>query len=72
MSPGLNGRGPRPQSPGPRFQGPPTGRPQSPNGMNPRQQMSPSGPGAMYPQSQRQGPPTTKPVERKPVPGQAY
>ncbi|OAA61337.1 SH3 domain protein [Cordyceps fumosorosea ARSEF 2679] len=57
----------RPQSPGPRYQGPPSGRPQSPSGMNPRP-MGPSGPSPMNPApaSPSQAP------QRKPVPGQAY
>lgn len=66
--PGPMSPGPRPQSPGPRYQGPPNGRPQSPNGMNPRP-MGASGPSPMNPAPSS---PQGKPVERKPVPGQAY
>ncbi|KAI0469580.1 hypothetical protein F4859DRAFT_516074 [Xylaria cf. heliscus] len=62
--------GPRSQSPGPRQQ-----RPQSPNGMNRRH--SPPGPSPMNPNNAPQfrgppGPPSQGPVDRKPVPGQAY
>lgn len=63
--------GPRSQSPGPRQQ-----RPQSPSGMNRRH--SPPGPSPMNPNNGPQqfrgppGPPSQRPVDRKPVPGQAY
>ncbi|KAM7219043.1 variant SH3 domain containing protein [Rhypophila decipiens] len=63
------GGGMRSQSPGPRSQ--------SPAGMNRR--MSPPGPSAMNPNPNQQynrgppqGPPPNGPIERRPVPGQAY
>ncbi|KAI0447671.1 hypothetical protein F4803DRAFT_558737 [Xylaria telfairii] len=63
--------GPRSQSPGPRQQ-----RSQSPSGANRRH--SPPGPSPMNPNNAPQqfrgppGPPPQGPVDRKPVPGQAY
>ncbi|KAH8880296.1 hypothetical protein GQ53DRAFT_774310 [Thozetella sp. PMI_491] len=68
MSPGPRSQspGPRSQSPGPQYQ--PQGRPQSPNQM--RRMSPPHGPSPMS-QEYRPGPPSG-PVERKPVPGQAY
>ncbi|EHK43424.1 hypothetical protein TRIATDRAFT_294460 [Trichoderma atroviride IMI 206040] len=68
----------RPMSPGPKHQGPPTSRPQSPSVMNQQQQSSPTGSSPLNPNSNPTSPtgppagPAASPIERKPVPGQAY
>ncbi|TPX14022.1 uncharacterized protein E0L32_000416 [Thyridium curvatum] len=65
--------GPRAQSPGPRYQQQQQGRPQSPMGNRRHSPPSHHGPSPMN-QEYRPGPPAASgsPIERRPVPGQAY